>query len=444
MRRDLQIKKGIAGVPFEGIFLAVIDQALISGANFLTIILLARTVSIMELGVFSLIFSVGSLISSIQSTLITQPLLILGVAHHGSEFTAYLAASFRLQFVATSITTAIIAIIGLLLLTLADSPIAEMLLIALPFFVTSQLQEFARRALFAEDRIGAVFLNDLVSYGGRSIALFILITWGQLTSQIALVAAAATFTLGILMAYVQTKALHHRPLSVRSISLENWQFGKWLFLGEIIQALSVRLNFYLTVSILGTAAAGIFQAVSQITNVLNVFMYALVSILMPRFGRIFNEYGAKKLHHATIIWIIITMICASMLLCFTFVAPGKTLNILYTGRYNGYENLLMAQSAVTLMWVPTYTLLVSLRVHRANWVFPIFTSANIATMATIGLYLLVKYGLTGIMIASGISAVLSTAFLAGAYWRTDIRARQMPEDRVARTGLGDVGDRPLS
>ena len=73
---------------------AIADQVLISGTNFVTMILLARGLnSAAAFGAFVLVHSILLFSNSIQSALVTQPHNVLGVSRHGADYVRYTSTS---------------------------------------------------------------------------------------------------------------------------------------------------------------------------------------------------------------------------------------------------------------------------------------------------------------------------------------------------------------
>ena len=73
---------------------ALADQFLISGTNFLTMILVARGLkSVSDFGVFVLVYSILLFSNSIQMALITQPHNVLGESRRGTDYVRYTAST---------------------------------------------------------------------------------------------------------------------------------------------------------------------------------------------------------------------------------------------------------------------------------------------------------------------------------------------------------------
>ena len=72
--------------------LAVMDQALFSGANFVVSIMLARWLAPAEYGAYSVAFSVFLLFASLHMAIVIEPMMVFGAGKYGSRFPSYLRA----------------------------------------------------------------------------------------------------------------------------------------------------------------------------------------------------------------------------------------------------------------------------------------------------------------------------------------------------------------
>ena len=69
--------------------LAVTDQALFSGANFLVNVLLARRLAPEEYGAYSLAYAWFLLCAALHQSLLIEPMMIFGAGKYGDRFLRY-------------------------------------------------------------------------------------------------------------------------------------------------------------------------------------------------------------------------------------------------------------------------------------------------------------------------------------------------------------------
>jgi hypothetical protein len=79
--------------------LAVLDQGLISGANFLITILLARWLTAGQYGAYTLAFSIFLLLGSVHDSLVSEPMTVFGPSSHVDHRREYLGAVLKIEAV---------------------------------------------------------------------------------------------------------------------------------------------------------------------------------------------------------------------------------------------------------------------------------------------------------------------------------------------------------
>ena len=81
--------------------LAVLDQGLISGSNFLIGILLARWLAPEAYGAYALAFSIFLFLAGFHNALLLEPMSVFGPASYKDQLPAYLGKLLRLHFALT-------------------------------------------------------------------------------------------------------------------------------------------------------------------------------------------------------------------------------------------------------------------------------------------------------------------------------------------------------
>jgi len=161
-------------------FWGLCDQALISASNFITTVVLARTLDPTDFGAFTLAYVVIMFTTSLQSALVTQPHNVLGTTYDGTAYRRYTTNTALSQFCLTVILV-LIALPCAVVARHAGWGIAPLLFPLIPAVAAWQLQEFVRRVFYTERRLKAAFMNDFVSYGGQVVGMVWLGRFGHLT-----------------------------------------------------------------------------------------------------------------------------------------------------------------------------------------------------------------------------------------------------------------------
>jgi thymidylate kinase len=208
----------------------------------------------------------------------------------------------------------------------------------IPSIVFWQLQEFVRRVMYTEHRFGAAFLNDIISYGGQTVAIAALyaarVAWHHpFTGAMALYALAWTSAAAVVVGAWQIRhslASHIEPHGMR----ENWHFGKWLAGGELMgYCSSLHMQVLWAAWLIGTAASADLRAAQILLGPTRVIAFFLGTVLPIRFARTLHTGGLRALHAQirgvyTILVPIVGIYCLALALF-----PGPLLRLVYGSHY---------------------------------------------------------------------------------------------------------------
>ncbi|HZN65461.1 MAG TPA: oligosaccharide flippase family protein [Tepidisphaeraceae bacterium] len=267
----------------------IADQMLISGTNFVTMVFLARGLGPAAFGAFSLVYGAMLFVNSIQGALIIQPHSVLCASRKGQACADYTLSTAVAQLFFAAAAAVLSGAAGGVSF-LAGWPTTHLFLALAPCIAAWQLQEFTRRVLYDERRLGAAFANDVISYGGQTAVVATLWALGLLTAPIALYAIMATSALAAVVGAWQLRS-NLRGRFSRSVFSENWRFGKWLAGAEIGYWASNQFYLYLTGILLGVAATGVLRAGYVIFGPTRILGFFLRTVLPNRFARTLADDG---------------------------------------------------------------------------------------------------------------------------------------------------------
>jgi O-antigen/teichoic acid export membrane protein len=318
--------------------LSLLDQAVVSGTSFATSVIIGRTCSQEELGIFYLALTIVCMARGIQEHLISAPYVIY--CHRcRDERKALYEGSALLHHLALS-GAALVALLGLLgLLSLGIGPVGFApavwaLLGALPLV---QLREFIRRLSIAHLRMFAAIAIDigvaLVQIGG----LLLLVYFQQLTVGLAYAMMGAA----CLVACSGWFLAKRRPFQIAWSEVvtdwrRNWGFARWALAGHVIGFATLYLTPWIVTAVRGSAEAGILAACINIVGVASMFMTGLSAFLIPRATVAFAQGGVRKLRG---VLRAAELAYAAVLGAFALfvLASGDSLLVLAFGKqYSGY------------------------------------------------------------------------------------------------------------
>jgi len=314
--------------------LAMTDQGLISGSNFVVSIVLARELTPADYGVFGIAFSFYLLAVVVQDALILEPFTVFGSPICLAERKPYMGTLVRWHFKASAALFLIAA--ALLFSAYVDAKTQVLLtclssaVLAIPFVLLYWLE---RRAVYMSPnpQIGA--LVALVYSGCILMGLGFIIRGHHLTptSPFLLMAIASIFCAGIL----KTFSRHHcnQPHRGEEVASLHWSYGKWALLSQILTWAPANVLIWSAGLSHGTSHAGELKAIFNLVLPLQQILTALQLIILPYCARVVSRNGIaaikKEVPRITALFAIISASYWLPLWCF---AP-QLLHFVYRDSY---------------------------------------------------------------------------------------------------------------
>ena len=382
-----------------GVF-SIIDQAIVSGANFLTTLIIARTCSQEELGVYALAWTVVLFLAALQCNLITVPYTMYCHRHTGRSLAEYSGSTLVLQMMASLVAMA--CFLGLvILLSLGFGPerlrpAAWVLLGVIPLLL---LRDYARRFALAHLAMRTAITIDVV-VAVLQIGTLLVLGW------IGLLSAAAVY--GVMSAACAVACLCWWWLDAQPMRFStkrflvdcgrNWSFGRWAMLSQL-----TGLGFYALPWILalvhGEAQTGVLAACTTLVGLSNLFVMGMNNYLMPKAARAFAAGGPHGLCRV----LRKALLYAAMVLgglCVVVYFVGNSLAwIVYGSHYADTGSL------ITVLAVATFADAMGLIASTGLWAMDRPATSLIGDLmqllVTLGvaLWLVFPYGAMGIAVA---------------------------------------------
>ncbi len=376
---------------------ALADQAMVSVANFLSGILVARLVGLREFGVFSLAWASVLFVNGIQSALITAPMVSVGPILETQIGPCYYAAVL-LQQTAFSCATSLLVEAGVVLSS-HFWPAWGIRPLALPLAVSVfayQMQDFMRRYFFATRREKMGLLNDAVSFLPQLLILAVLFLAHDVDSRIALWVMGLTSLAGFVLGLLTFGSYKIEWGAVRAAASRHWLSSKWLVGSAVVQWSSG--NFFLpaVAIVLGPAAAGGVRAAQTLGQVLFVLFNSLENYLPNEASRRFHSHGIGALR-SYLRTCRKTLMSVAAVLCLTIALSGRLLlTFLYGRAYGSFAGVLAIMMATFFVTSAALPARFGLRVLEDTR--PLFAAQVAAGVLTVGTIfpLIAHFGVTGV------------------------------------------------
>jgi O-antigen/teichoic acid export membrane protein len=323
--------------------LSLADQAVASATNFLTGVILARSSSKEELGLYMLGFSLILLMTDFQTSLITTPYMVYAPRLKGRAHALYTGSTLIHQLVFCLITMFGVAA-GAFFVSRGLGPrgLAPVLWSLVIVIELIMLREHARRVSFARLQLMTAFLFDTSIAVGQIAGLLLLAHFHLLSASRAFWIFGSVCGLAVLAWLWLDRDFYDPRLSHSLADLKkNWIFGKWVFASGLVWAVSMNLYPWFLAAFHGTASTGVWAACLGVVSVGNPALLGIQNLVGPKISHRYAEAGPKALRRLVLKITAVTALPVS-LLCLALIFWGGRLTTLLYGRQYAGNGLVVA------------------------------------------------------------------------------------------------------
>jgi O-antigen/teichoic acid export membrane protein len=414
---------------------AIVDQALISGANFLVIVAIGRSATPADFALFTLAYTVTVFASGMHNGMVLQPLGMLLPERSASQRPGYLAGLVRLH------TLALLPLLAAAAIAWTVSP--HGLLVAWTMVATwcRLAHEHERRTAYALHDTGRALIIDAAAGVPMAVAAaLIIVLRPHLGPSAGLVLLTAASVLGIitgrlLLGRERTAA----PAPLAPLLREHWHVGRWLVAGSVMSLLADYLYPFLIAGYLGLEETALLAAARSVINAGNVAINGMDAYAGPRLRAIRVERGLPAMRSAALRFgggLVAALLCICLPI---LVAPRMIMELAYGPHYANGAWILVAFTGIFLVRaVHKIFALVLLALKRPGSGF-IAVSINALVTILAGPLLVREFGLHGAVAALAVNAVVILLVLAiGTVraWRQDQGIRR---EEIMTEALPDAG-----
>jgi O-antigen/teichoic acid export membrane protein len=390
--------------------IASIDQALLSGISFLISIVLIKTVSKPEYGLYSIFFPITLFIGSIQNAVINTPLAVLLITKRGDEKRKYVGALFFGQYLLL-FPLAFIGIIGGIItyyFNLLESSESAIIVAISLASIGILCREFLRAYFFANETPNTVLIIDLLYFALITTLGFLAYTFIQLdVAVIFFLMGLSSFLTGIF--FINRNKWNFSRSDIKSSYSENWKYGKWSLIGVTVTHIQTYGYLYLLGIMVSSVAVADVSAARLLLMPLILAPAGWKKVILPHGSMLREKNRLPRLFkEQVIVSIAYVVIVTSFVFVLIFLKP-VLLKIILSNKYADSFDYIFYWGAIFSMGFISLSASFGLQVLKN---FKVISKVNSFTMlVTVVLaYLLIhsngiKGGLTALFIGQLISAI---------------------------------------
>jgi O-antigen/teichoic acid export membrane protein len=386
--------------------LAVLDQGLVSGSNFVIGVLLARSLGPEQYGSYALAFSIFLFLAAFHQNLVLSPLSVFGPSQYSQRTRDYLGAVLWIQ-------TGFGALVMLFLLASAaitramHQPEMASALVGLSFGAPCILMFWLARA--------SQYLK-LAPGPAAAAAAFYCITIGAGLLLLKRAAALSPFSVYVLMgigslvaSYLLFRTLKprmrpsRRELTVASVWREHWTYGRWELSSGLVYWLGENVWLMMTGFFLGVADVGGLRSVTNLVLPASHIMVAAGRLIQPHASRVSGEQGPGAT--ANLIHTVAVLLATGAFGYFALVTALHVplMRLLYGGKFMEYAYLAPWMTLGLVFQAATQAYNVGLRALRFPSSLLIIYGVSTGVGVIGGLPATYAFGLHGMIVAAVIS-----------------------------------------
>lgn len=319
--------------------LAIADQGIFAGSNFLLNVLLARWLVPAEYGTFALVFSVLLILNVLHNALLTEPMLVFGSGKYNERFSQYLGILLRGHILLMLPCTTVLATVAFLVYRLGSPEVGRAifsLAIGGPFILLLWL---LRRAFYVHLNPGWSAASGgiyLVLLAGSALVLHAAAHLTPVTAFLAMAVASVITSLPLLI--LLRPALRTDDLSTRVVAANHWRYGKWIAAAAGPGWVMDNIYYLVLPMSMGLAGAGTFKALISLAMPATNTIIALGILLVPALVRDRDAGGyyamKKTIRRCFGLLFLISGCYIGVLLGFR----SQIFHVLYADRYSAYAS----------------------------------------------------------------------------------------------------------
>jgi O-antigen/teichoic acid export membrane protein/thymidylate kinase len=423
--------------------MAVMDQGLISGSNFLLGIILARYVGAEQYGAYALAFSTFVLLALVHTALWLEPMSVFGPSVYRKTLSQYLGLLLRGQLFAAAAVVILAGSAGTIYLFLREPSHLLSAFLGVAFAAPCVLLFwFARRAFYLQLRPGEALIGA-ITYSALLCSGFLALGYRHLFSPFSafLVMGSAALLTSLVLLIRLKPAIRQRSiapvLTSREVTGRHWTYGKWALVSGLFIWLPWNIFYSVIAHFSGLAETGNFRALLNLAMPMTQTYAAFSLLFISHAARCGHEEGwdAVKAQAWKIAGLYALGSGAYWLPVCLF--RNQLVEFLYAGHYPQVAPLVPVVAVASILSGAAMGPTIAIRAMRSpSGVAAIYFGSSVACIV-VGIPACWALGITGAVLGILLSSVV--AVLTG-FWmlcsrKSEVRAPELAAKQIRPTSI---------
>jgi O-antigen/teichoic acid export membrane protein len=250
------------------------DQGVVSGGNFLTNLILIRTLAPREYGAYVLLLSAILFLNNLQTNMITYPVCVFGARADEDERKRVTGAGMIATFLASPLIAAVLFAVCLSLHAFS------LAFVAAGATILWQLQEMARTSLVCRLRYASAVPGDAFSYLGQAALLGAICLYRVPSLSLVFVVILGTSMVAASWQGLQTGVRFPDRNHLRQLFSGFWDLGKWSTLSKVVSLMGSPAFPWVLAYGSGLAMVASYQSLYQMVSIANPLLLGLNMLIV--------------------------------------------------------------------------------------------------------------------------------------------------------------------
>jgi O-antigen/teichoic acid export membrane protein/thymidylate kinase len=411
--------------------LAIADQGLISGSNFVLSILLARYLGVDQYGAYALAFSTFVLLSLVHQSLVLEPLSVFGPSVYRNSLRRYLGLIMWLQLAMGAVFVIAAGSVGVFVSFLRGYSQLAMPFCGMAFAAPCVLLLwFARRAFYLQLLPGRALIGALAYSTFLWLGIWVLVRGHLLSafSAFLVMGTCALLTSILLLIRLQPTVRWKGTeawVAMKEVGERHWHYGVWALVSSLFYWIPWNIFYPLVAHFSGLAEAGVLRALLNLALPITSAYAAFSMLFISHAARLGHEGGwqAVKIQAWRVAGLFAMGSGSYWLLVCLF--REQIVHFLYAGQYSQVATLMPVLAISSILSGATLGPAIAIRAMRSpSAVALVYFGASLVALL-VGIPACRQWGIHGAMLSILLSSI--TAFLTGFQILRSRAREQLPE-----------------
>jgi O-antigen/teichoic acid export membrane protein len=394
--------------------LAILDQGIFTGSNFVIGVMLARWLSPEEYGTYAVAFAVLLLLLMVHQALLLEPMLVFGGSVYRNHLRGYLKALLLIHLGMSLVIVFVLCVSAGVALKLGQTNGLPGAFVGVAFAAPFVLLFWLAKRTFYLKLSPAPSAGGALLYCALTIGGLALVYRHGLLSPLSALLLMGVGGLGaslLLLTYLGSRL----PSSQDGPSLldawrRHWRYGRWALGSNAMMWIPVNMFYPLLSSFSGMAEAGELKALMNFASPVLQTCAALSPLMLPYASHVLEERGGAGVSFVLRRMTLLYVSCAVPYWVMLLLFKGPAFRILYSGRYTEVAYLLPIVALASVFGSAFFGPAIALRAMECPGLVFAAVSASSCVSVAIGVPVTRSLGLRGAVWSMGLSEAL--AFVA--------------------------------